>query len=680
MTPTVLIIEDDGILATHLKTSVLELGYAVLGPVATGEAALAMIQDNQVHLVLVDIELAGKLNGIETAGHITRTSDVPIIFLTAFSQDHLLEQVKSIKPYGYLVKPVGERELAATISMSLHRHSLDCQLRQSRTALEQSEKRYRRLYEGAPIGIFRTTLPGLILMMNQEMARIIGCASVEEALASYKDLENQFWVSAQQRRDFINQLRKTGMAKQFECRARKKNGEIIWLSMDARLAPPTEANGHSPELIIEGFATDITQRKQAEKALRDSEQKTSNAKKLLELVLDTIPVRLFWKDRNLKFLGCNRLFAQDAGHQHPDELIGADDFSMAWNEQAEMYRQDDLEVMRTEQAKLQYEEIQTTPDGRTIWLSTSKVPLRDAQENVIGILGSYEDITQRKWAEEQLKVANEDLERNVEQRTLELQETQKQVLHAEKLAAIGKLSASIAHEFNNPLQGILSILKGLRKRAVLEDEDRYLLEAAITEGDRIRDLIRHLQDFNRPSSGRKAMMDVHKSLNSILLLHKNDFKSKRITVVLNYAEQLPTILAVPDQIKQVFLNLLTNAADACQQPGGVITVRTWQEEDRIAVAIHDTGIGIKTEELELLFQPFYTTKPEVKGTGLGLSVSYGIVNRHQGEIRVTSQADEGTTFTVVLPIKGEGVASINGCPSAVAENSPQNSDRAGESA
>jgi PAS domain S-box-containing protein len=387
---------------------------------------------------------------------------------------------------------------------------------------------------------------------------------------------------------------------------------------------------------------------------------TNDAKKLLKLILNTIPVRLFWKDRDLKFLGCNRLFAQDAGYQHPEELIGADDLSMVWSEQAEMYRRDDLEVIEAEQPKLQYEEIQTTPDGRTIWLSTSKVPLRDAQDNVIGILGSYEDITQRKWTEEQLKKANENLERKVEQRTLELQETQKQYLHAEKLAAIGKLSASIAHEFNNPLQGILSILKGLRKRAVLEKEDRQLLEAAIAEGDRIKDLIRQLQDFNRPSSGRKVVMDVHQSLNAILLLHKSDFKSKRISVVLDYADQLPKILAVSDQIKQVFLNLLTNAADACQHPGCVITVRTWQENHRVAVAIHDTGIGIKDDEMGLLFQPFYTTKPEVKGTGLGLSVSYGIVKRHNGEIQVTSQPGTGTTFTVLLPIQDDGVVSIDG--------------------
>jgi signal transduction histidine kinase len=272
------------------------------------------------------------------------------------------------------------------------------------------------------------------------------------------------------------------------------------------------------------------------------------------------------------------------------------------------------------------------------------------------------DITKRQQAEH-LQTLNQELELRVEQRTRELQETQKQYLHAEKLSAIGKLSASIAHEFNNPLQGILTILKGLRKRAKLGAEDTVLLDAAIGESDRIKELIRGLQEFNRPSSGRKVPMDVHKALDSMLLLHKSDFKGKRIAVECHYAERLPPILAVPDQIKQVFLNLLTNAADACRLPGGVITVGTRQEGNRVAITISDTGIGIKPEEMDLIFQPFYTTKPEIKGTGLGLSVSHGIIESHGGEIQVESRPGEGATVTVLLPINNtvRAVSTIDKC-------------------
>ena len=264
----------------------------------------------------------------------------------------------------------------------------------------------------------------------------------------------------------------------------------------------------------------------------------------------------------------------------------------------------------------------------------------------------FRDISELMHVQARLQDMNEKLELKVEQRTAELQDAQKQYLHAEKLSAIGKLSASIAHEFNNPLQGILSILKGLKKRAIIEDEDKELLDAAISESDRIKNLIRSLQEFNRPSLGKKLVMDVHRSLDSILLLQSSDFKGRNISVVRNYAEGLPEILAVPDQIKQVFLNLLANAADACPRAGGEIAVSTWQENKRVAVAIKDTGSGIKPEDRERIFQPFFSTKSAVKGTGLGLSVCHGIIQHHQGEIRVENQLGEGATFTILLPING----------------------------
>ena len=291
-------------------------------------------------------------------------------------------------------------------------------------------------------------------------------------------------------------------------------------------------------------------------------------------------------------------------------------------------------------------------NGSTFDIEVNSDFIRDADGNPSKIVFVVRDITERKQSDMKLQALNEKLEMRVEERTQELQESQKQYLHAEKLSAIGKLSASIAHEFNNPLQGILSILQGVKKRATMDEEDKELLDAAISEGNRIKDLIRNLQEFNRPSSGRKALMDLHQSLDALLLLQKSDLNGRRITVVRNYAEQLPQILVVPDQIKQVLLNLLANAADACPQSGGVITISTWQKDERVGVAIKDTGIGINSEDIERIFQPFYSTKGEVKGTGLGLSVSHGIIQDHHGEIRVESQPGEGATFTVLLPIKG----------------------------
>ncbi len=228
--------------------------------------------------------------------------------------------------------------------------------------------------------------------------------------------------------------------------------------------------------------------------------------------------------------------------------------------------------------------------------------------------------------------------------------TEAQLLHAEKLSAIGGLSASIAHEFNNPLQGVMSVIKGVKRRASLSGDDAKLVDMAINECNRMRDLIKSLQDFNRPSSGRVAPINMHDTIDSILLLSKKEYEGRGITVVTNYAEEMPLIKAVADQVKQVLLNLLNNASSACEG-GGTITINTKVSKGNIAIQIQDNGQGIKTENLGHVFEPFFTTKPGMKGIGLGLSISYGIVQEHGGNIDVESEIGKGATFTVSLPIE-----------------------------
>lgn len=268
------------------------------------------------------------------------------------------------------------------------------------------------------------------------------------------------------------------------------------------------------------------------------------------------------------------------------------------------------------------------------------------QDTLEAISPSVVDAIMRKRAKDELEALNHELEQRVEQRTREM-------LHAEKLAAIGKLSASIAHEFNSPLQAVMTIHKILSLSERLDAKERKLLNSAIEESKRMKSLIRSLQDFYRPTSDRKVLMDVCASLQSILVLFKIDLNRKNIKAELTCSKRMPQIMAVPDQIKQVFLNLLSNAADACHNGGGFVSIRAFQAGSNVVVEIQDSGIGIPPENLDKIFQPFFTTKPVVKGTGLGLSVCHGIVQNHGGRIRVESEPGAGTTFTVFLPINGE---------------------------
>lgn len=250
-----------------------------------------------------------------------------------------------------------------------------------------------------------------------------------------------------------------------------------------------------------------------------------------------------------------------------------------------------------------------------------------------------------------LKKARDELEERVERRTRELERTHGQLLHAEKLSAIGRLSASIAHEFNNPLFGIQSVLEGLERSSALAAEERELIALAISECQRVKKLILNLRDFNRPTSGQKEEADVHTLLDDMIMLVSKEYKRHHISIARKYASDLPFISVVPDQIKQVFLNLLTNAKDVMEASGGSITVTTALLDGKIAVRFTDTGPGINPDIIGRIFEPFYTTKPAIKGTGLGLSVSYGIIKGHGGDIVVERGSEGGATFLVLLPVK-----------------------------
>ncbi len=295
--------------------------------------------------------------------------------------------------------------------------------------------------------------------------------------------------------------------------------------------------------------------------------------------------------------------------------------------------------------------IRNSDEGNIVWLLANGVPEFDADGNISRVIVTFVDVTERRQAEDALQKAHDELEQRVDERTVELKNTHAQLLHSGKLSAIGGLSASIAHEFNNPLAGITNVIHGLKRRATYDEDDGELIEMAIKECARIKNLIKSLQDFNRPSSGRVAPMDIHSTIDSILLLSKKEYQNKGITVETDYAKDMPQIKAVADQVKQVLLNLLNNAVYACEG-GGSIKINTEAKNKNIVIQIQDNGKGITLEDIGYIFDPFFTTKPEVKGTGLGLSVSYGIIKRHGGRIDVESVPAQGTIFTIILPIEG----------------------------
>ena len=255
----------------------------------------------------------------------------------------------------------------------------------------------------------------------------------------------------------------------------------------------------------------------------------------------------------------------------------------------------------------------------------------------------------------ELKEYQNNLEELVITRTAELKSANEQVVHAEKLSAIGKLSASIAHEFNNPICGIRNVLESLSNITpgkTIDETRKELITLAIKECTRMATLIEKLHDFHRPSTGVFSLMNIHTAINDILIISKKQLEDRKITIEKHFAGNIPLVKVVQDQINQVLLNLIQNADEAMSEKGGKITINTECKGSNVFIHIKDTGSGISPQFMSTIFEPFFTTKPEVKGTGLGLSISYGIIKKHNGDIKVESETGKSTTFTIVLPLKG----------------------------
>jgi two-component system NtrC family sensor kinase len=250
-------------------------------------------------------------------------------------------------------------------------------------------------------------------------------------------------------------------------------------------------------------------------------------------------------------------------------------------------------------------------------------------------------------------VENANLYSEVADFATELERSQAKLVQAEKMAAIGRLAASLAHEINNPLQGIhnslhLSLHDGLGQ----ERRDEYV-GMARNEVERLIEIVQRMLDFYRPSRGGLKSADLNQVVRNVLALARKRIQHGNVEVHTELTDDLPTVPLISDQVSQVLLNLVINGIEAMPS-GGDLWVKTEVGDGReeIRLTVRDTGVGIPAEDLEHLFEPFYTTKSD--GTGLGLAISYGIVERHGGAIEVSSRPGEGATFLVRLPVNGAG--------------------------
>ncbi|MEW6426656.1 MAG: ATP-binding protein [Thermodesulfobacteriota bacterium] len=278
----------------------------------------------------------------------------------------------------------------------------------------------------------------------------------------------------------------------------------------------------------------------------------------------------------------------------------------------------------------------------------SRLGATDAEDNAIVCI--LRDTTERKRMELERGKAQEILEKRVAERGRELALAHARLLHSEKLRAVGMLTASIAHEVGGPVFAVRNTLEGVLKSdcTCADNPDvREMLQAGIEECGRVGKLLRNLRDLQSPSSGGMETADLHRLIEDIFTLCRKRFEHGTIRVDRKFAAGPLPVTVVPDQIKQLLLNLMSNAVEAMPK-GGVLTVSTQWRADEIRLSVRDSGSGIAPEDLPRVFEPFFTRKEEQFGSGLGLYICYHIVRRHGGAIEVESDG-RGTAVTVSLP-------------------------------
>lgn len=312
-----------------------------------------------------------------------------------------------------------------------------------------------------------------------------------------------------------------------------------------------------------------------------------------------------------------------------------------------------LEQVIREKTHCQTELTRLGRDGKPRYAELTIFPIWERKGKISKFIEISRDITKRKTDEKQIQ---DYLVQMVEERTKELKESHERLLHQDKMASLGKLSSAVVHEINNPVAGILNLVM-LSKRILNEEEVnrgeldlfRQYLDLMETETRRIGRIVSNLLVFARQSKIEVIRFDVNELIEQTLMLNSNLLKINKIRVIEDLEHNLPLISGSEDQIKQVIMNLISNAVESMTRvPQKHLTIRTFSRKKTVGIEIGDTGMGIEKEIISKVFEPFFTTKKKRRGVGLGLSVVYGIIKEHGGQLYVDSTPGKGTVFSITL--------------------------------
>ncbi|BDV01512.1 hypothetical protein TDMWS_15970 [Thermodesulfomicrobium sp. WS] len=372
--------------------------------------------------------------------------------------------------------------------------------------------------------------------------------------------------------------------------------------------------------------------------LLQAQRRLEEQTRLLSTVLDANPDRICLRDTRMIYHAANEAFCQAVGVSKED-IPGRTDFDLFAEDEAERRHLEGRDVLASGQ-RMERQEQETTAQGSR-WFHVIQIPVRGARGRILGLLRMERDITAMKDYERQL-------------------------IQSQKIESLGKLAGGVAHEINTPLGIILGTTQLLLDDVPADSSMAEDLRTIERHTKACRKIVADLLEFSHASTSEKVEMCFNNSVMEAVSLVRHTFSLDQVTIATDLDDSFPIIYGDPEELKQVWINLLTNARDALPQ-GGIIAVRTTllRAESCVRLEVADTGIGIDAASISKVFDPFFTTKPVGQGTGLGLSVSYSIIEKHKGQIQVHSPVPEtfpwpvpvdgphcgpGTLFTVTIPL------------------------------
>ena len=513
-------------------------------------------------------------------------------------------------------------------------------------ALLRSEERYRTLFDAVPVGLYRTAADRRIANANPAMAQMLGFASVEALIGSDAV---ELYVEPAVRREWARRLETEGLVQGFEAELRRQDGSVLW-SLESARATLDDAGGI---LHIEGTVQDITERKQAELRLRDSEAQ-------YRLLFDANPHPMWVVDvETIRFLAANGAAVSSYGFSR-EEFLAMPATDIRPPEDVSQMHARIRAAAAAEGVVSVGEARHRKKDGTIFDVHVTSSPLIFGGRPAV--LAMAIDITERKRA------------------AAALEKLEGQLRQSQKMEAIGQLAGGVAHDFNNLLGVIIGYSELLLRDLAAGSPGARRMTEIRNAADRAAGLTRQLLAFSRRQVLQPRVLDLNAVVSEAREMLARVI-SENVAIITVLAPGLGRVRADPGQIHQVILNFAVNARDA-MPAGGTLTLETRNVDlDRAAAGRHaglapgryvallvgDTGHGMPPEILEHLFEPFFTTKEQGHGTGLGLATVYGVVTQSGGHVEVESAVGRGTTFKVYLPL---AEAEQDEAPAAPTAGSP----------